>query len=285
MVVICILPAIGTFFLALEKIIVTARSMHFYDFLDRAGLFIININTILSIYFMKLITLNIEGSRHLDKFIPFIKKGNPDVVCLQEVFECDFDLIKKSLEMEGELFCTTTKIDKNSDQQNGPQGVAILTKLQNNGIKSYYYFGEGTIPIYVDTYNVDKVLVYTTIEYRGKSYNISTTHFCWTPDGKADNHQREGLKSLMKFDFSDFILCGDFNAARGEETYTFLSKFFKDNLPLDIKSTIDPILHRKKGLQLCVDSVFSKSCYNVEVKVVEGVSDHKALVANIVRLN
>ena len=43
---------------------------------------------------MKLISLNIEGDKHLDdKILPFFDKEKPDVLCLQEVFAKDIQKI------------------------------------------------------------------------------------------------------------------------------------------------------------------------------------------------
>lgn len=38
---------------------------------------------------MKLISLNIEGHKHIDRQLPFFEIEAPDVLCLQEVFEPD----------------------------------------------------------------------------------------------------------------------------------------------------------------------------------------------------
>jgi exonuclease III len=51
---------------------------------------------------IKLITLNIEGDRHLDRVIPFLQKENAHVVCLQEVLQSNVELLKKELQMFGE---------------------------------------------------------------------------------------------------------------------------------------------------------------------------------------
>jgi len=225
---------------------------------------------------IKLITLNVEQSNHLDKFVPFLKEESPDIVCLQEVMKADVSFIKNELKMEGVFFPTSNK--------DGIEGTLLLTKLPCSPIQAQYYFGEGKVPVYTDPYSKERVLLYTTVENQGKKFVIGTTHFSWTPDGDADELQWRDFHSLMKIlkTFDNLILCGDFNAPRGREMFTEFTKHFKDNLPPEIESTIDPDLHRAKGLSLAVDTIFSTPHYLVrDVKVVSGVSDHKAVVGYV----
>jgi hypothetical protein len=57
---------------------------------------------------------------------------------------------------------------------------------------------------------------------------------------------------------------------------------YKDNVPKEVDSTIDPVLHRAKDIRYMVDGVFSTPAYKVsEVEVREGVSDHKAILAQV----
>lgn len=241
---------------------------------------------------LKLISLNIQGSYHFDKWIPFILKEKPDVLCLQEVFQKDFEMIKKKLGMSGKLFLTSNKTVKSvkkinevlaraNTQPGGLEGVAILTNLPCT-IEGYFYVGEGKVPEFDLFAQKDRVLVYTTVEKDDTKFSIATTHFTWSVNGSYDDNQMNALKSLLEFDFSDIIFCGDLNAPRGGEVYKQLVRHFKDNIPEDIDSTLDSKIHRKTDLKLVVDYIFTTPNYKVEeIKVVEGVSDHKAVVALI----
>jgi mRNA deadenylase 3'-5' endonuclease subunit Ccr4 len=192
---------------------------------------------------IKLITLNIEGSKHLNTVIPFLKTEKADIICLQEVFKVDFKLIKKELNIDGSFFPMSNriKITKDYDQAKGVWGLCILSNLKNS-VNKFYYVGKGTTPFFTDNWSDDRVLVYGTFEKNKQKYTIGTTHFCFTPDGQADNNQRIAFRKLIKFvtNFGDFILCGDLNTPRGREIYTKFTTYFKDNLPKNIKSTIDP---------------------------------------------
>jgi hypothetical protein len=49
-------------------------------------------------------------------------------------------------------------------------------------------------------------------------------------------------------------------------------------------TTIDQYLHRKPGIQLVVDGLFSTPEYEVaHVKVKSGISDHMAVIATVSR--
>jgi hypothetical protein len=45
---------------------------------------------------MKLISCNIEGTRHLEERVIFFQARKADVLALQDVFECDIEAIKQA---------------------------------------------------------------------------------------------------------------------------------------------------------------------------------------------
>lgn len=238
---------------------------------------------------LKLISLNIEGSNHLDKVVQFIKKEDPDVVCLQEAVETDVPILEKELQMKG-VFAPAL-IFKPGDYPRllGTLGLAILTKEKILEAESYYYIGtKDYIPSYTqgDQNSGNRLLLVAKISKDSKVFTFATTHFSWSADGKPTPVQDKALedlfKTLDKNKIEECILCGDFNAKRGERIWNKLCERFTDNIPADVVSTIDPVLHRVKGLELVVDGVFSTAGYKVEdVRVVEGVSDHKGVVGII----
>ena len=94
----------------------------------------------------KLISLNIEGIKHFDTVIPFLKKEKPDVICLQEVPKKDVEMLKQELSIKGEFFpmvykTKMTEFFLNEKDYYGQWGFMIITILLNIGIKSYYYAG------------------------------------------------------------------------------------------------------------------------------------------------
>ena len=90
---------------------------------------------------MKLISLNIEGSKHLERIIPFITKESPDVLCLQEVFKADLHLFEKLGYTCHFLPLTIFMINENPQEH----GVALCSKTRITDVKSIYYLDFETV--------------------------------------------------------------------------------------------------------------------------------------------
>ena len=115
-------------------------------------------------------------------------------------------------------------------------------------------------------------------------YKFVTTHFTITKNGESTPYQLEVLDLLLAQleKLGEFVFCGDMNAPRGNETFNRLAEKYKDNIPLEYKTSIDQNLHRVKGLQVMVDGLFTTPTYRTSnVKLVDGISDHMAVVAEI----
>jgi len=229
---------------------------------------------------LKLITVNIEGNEHLDLVIPFLKKEKADIICMQEVLGENVEQLEKETGLKAYFFRTHT----NTDQFNLLQGVAILTNLKHSIVAKHYYLGTESIVVSNDPNQFSRVVGVMKVIKDKKEFTIATTHFTWSPKGRANDLQRKSLQDLLKDlkPYPEHILCGDFNAPKGKEIFISLAKKYKDNIPKSVDSTLDPLLHRVKGLKYVVDYVFSTKAYKVtDVKVVEGISDHKAIIAKI----
>ena len=238
---------------------------------------------------LKVVTCNIEGNRHLPEVISFLQSERPDVVCLQEVLGSNVERLKNELSMNGE-FIPCLKIDQENFvgfPVGETWGVMVLTNLLEFSISTNPYVTNGeSIPEfgYKNPNAANRVLEIIEVKKEDFLVRVITTHFTWTPDGKSSELQRDNLQKMLAIlkQYDEFVLCGDFNAPRGGEIWEMIASAYKDNIPLDALSTIDPNLHRVKDIQLVVDGVFSTSSYTVsDVRLHEGVSDHKAVVATI----
>lgn len=241
---------------------------------------------------ISLVSLNIEGDKHIDAVIGFLQKNKPEVVCLQEVFEKNFPVIKKHLGMAG-YFAPMT-IEKTSDSKNNLTacGVAILTSLRAEKMPPpLYYFGKSdSIPFAIkgDPNTVNKVILSIVLSKNNNRFTFGTTHFTLSDGGKADENQRKDLEEMLKLlsGFEEIILCGDFNAPRGGEIFSKISSKYKDNIPPEYETSIDSKLHRAKGLKLMIDGLFSTPHYQIKnVRLVDGVSDHCAITAEVSRFS
>lgn len=238
-----------------------------------------------------LFTLNIEGDRHLERLQKFITEYSPTILTLQEIFQRDAEMIAKKYGYNCHYLALTLAKTKTEPIQEHPWGLAILTKLTVKNIQNFCYVGEN-LPVQsfaFDKHPNDDCLRRGFINLElassaGRSIRIMTTKFTWTPDSKASEEQRQDLVAFHDYlrQYTSFILAGDFNAPRGGEIYTKIKDNYIDWLPANIKSTLDPELHKVGNLELAVDSIFSTSDYQLEsVEVKIGLSDHCGILATI----
>lgn len=244
---------------------------------------------------MKIVSLNIECNKHYERFIPFLIKENPDVICLQEVLEEDIEFLVEKL---GNLNCIFKPfeyvVSSHPSYKNlyGKRfGNAIFSKNIINSGYSYYWGNENNCQLPFDEYigKFDQlknyVFVWADIKAEsGEIYKCVTTHFPVTKEGESTPFQLEILTPLFtKLDeLEDFVLCGDFNAPRGNETFNRIAEKYNDNIPAKYVTSLDQNIHRVKGLMFMVDGLFTTDGYTAkDVALVDGVSDHMAIVANI----
>jgi exonuclease III len=238
---------------------------------------------------VKLLTLNVQGNKNWSRIFPLLKKENPEVICLQELFYSDFERIKEITKMKGYFsamgYIDNSKYDPFKTKTDGLLGIGLISNLKSRNINEKYYMGNKSFPLIISGYHWDRALLYADVLKGEENYIIGTTHFEWTPDGNPNETQREAFHNLERIlnNSDDFILAGDFNAPKNGEIYNkFLKSGFKDNLPEDITSTIDSKYHKNSNLSLIVDNIFSKGKYEVSnVRVVGGVSDHKAIIGEV----
>lgn len=235
---------------------------------------------------MKIISVNIEAKKHLDKLKAFFEAEKPDVICMQELCKTDLAYFSK---VTG-LAYAYTPMCKNP--VNGEvEGVGIYAK-EMIGSAVHFIGGskEGSLPVssegsYLDRYEsrIFQLLV-AKVNFNGATFNISNTHFPVTEGGEAEEYQREVVGGLLEAakSYNDLLICGDFNAPRGKEIFSVITSIYKDNIPAHYTTSIDKDLHRAGDLNLMVDGMFSTPNYQVSnVELKNGVSDHLAIVAEV----
>lgn len=244
---------------------------------------------------MKLISLNIEGRRHLrQRVLPFLKQENSQVICLQEVFEIDVPILEKELKMQG-FFIPLSDVTSQTIHQDplGIMGNLILSSLPVLEKQVFYYAGSETqLPIFFQNDNpnsFNRALSLAKIALGSQELTIITTHFTWSAKGAFTALQKEHYQKLSRElkKLDSFVLCGDFNSPRGSGgVFDLLAGKYQDNIPPEIKTTVYGPFHKsKKDLQLVVDGLFSTPDYQIsKVRVEGGVSDHYAIVAQVERI-
>ncbi len=243
---------------------------------------------------VKLISLNIERSKHLDLVLPFLEREKPDVVCIQELLHHDASRIAAVLGVVDFIFTPMARLK--FDVPGAIYGTGIFSRIPVAARGEQYYVGQaGTIPesraTALLTYNDEyRAIAWADVEKEGAVFRIATTHFTWTSDGSASDEQRWNMRNLMQIlgTMGEFVLGGDFNAPRGGEIFSMLSSVYTYNIPPQYKTSLDLTLHRaarEKGRELedkMVDGLFTTPEYTVsDARLVDGVSDHMAVVATI----
>lgn len=243
---------------------------------------------------LKLVSLNIERSKHLDVLLPFLERERPDVLCVQELMQHDIDRLSRAL---GEATCIYEPLAKRpQDDPPGIIGLGIFSRLPVTRVHADYYAGtRGVLRDNIQndqaTYNnMNRVVLSCDVKKEGSAFRLATTHFRWTPGGEPDQEQRKDMQALLRVltDKDEFAICGDFNAPRGEEIFSMLSTKYKDNIPLEYQTSLDLTLHRvaktnPHELQhKMVDGLFTTPQYVAsDVRLHFGLSDHAAVVAAI----
>ena len=248
---------------------------------------------------IKLISLNIERDQHYDTALPFLKTERADVVCLIELLDRDVERFKKELGMDG-IFAPTGIADRGRGSEalgraGVRMGTALFSRLPLADCRTLYYYGtpeyfpSAKDPVPSDRHeNFNGILLVARAQSGEEFFTIGTTHFTWTPDGSTSEGQRKDIRSLLALlgQFPDIVFCGDFNAPRGREIWGILAERYRDNIPRKYETSIDQNLHAARGIHYVVDGLFSTSEYRVsDVRLVDGVSDHCAIVGTVRRLS
>jgi len=240
---------------------------------------------------LKLVSINIEGNKHLDRVERFVREQDPDVVCFQEATG-QSEAILERLAYNTTFLPLTLKGDH-------PEGLVIASKhpIQTS---SHYYHGEpGELLVFEKErhhHTQCHAILLGEIEHEGAQYHIGTTHFTWHAKGEeASGEQRADMESLLKIAamLPPHAICGDFNITRNiNPLYQTLCEIYQDNIPLSYTSSLDASLHRlgsdpEKSLlfeSFMVDYLFTTPPYTAaEARLEFGVSDHAAIVGVLSR--
>lgn len=240
---------------------------------------------------LSILQLNIEGDNHFDTIPQLLEEKQPDVLCLQEVFESDLQHFHETYPHI--LYAPLISIEVENKFRlsvKGNLGNALCSKYPfQMSVKEYYVGEEENIPGYVngEPNTLLRALCIADIQKNEEVFRIATTHFTWSKYGEVSELQKEHLKPLLQLieKYRPFIFTGDFNAPRGKEIFDTIATHLKDNVPANITTSIDQHLHRISGIQLMVDGFFTSPEYSVtHIEMIDGVSDHQALFGKVQKL-
>lgn len=250
---------------------------------------------------MKLVSLNVEGDIHWERIKPFLFREQPDVICLQEVFEIDANRLGQEFGMSVVFEPMWQKVPRSIGREAGElMGLAIVSRASIRKTWSLVYHAPKPDIVPYENHSLEAIrestrsfVLLAEVEDKEEKFVFATTHFTWTPDGLPNTYQRADAKELLKQleSVPDSILCGDFNMPRGvNEIYRLFTERYRDVIPLSYVSSIDMEFHRVKNDAVLaarlgtfmVDYIFLTKEYEAnDVRLVGGVSDHYAVVAQI----
>lgn len=250
---------------------------------------------------LKVATINVQDHVNIERVTAFLDEYKPEVVCMQELFEEDFDYFREKHHYFGKFkpLCVTRFPDNRQNGPFKPRGIAILSLYPIAGSEEINYYLASDELLEVLPEQVEKenrFLLITDIEKNGSLFRIATTHFPKSlrrtqdePDkDNSDEYQLSVLELFLKKleKIKDIVLLGDLNAPRGHHVFATLCRYLKDNIPLSYTSSLDPVLHRHgHELNLMVDGFFTSEHYEAsDVSLVEGISDHKAVIGFVKRV-
>ena len=237
---------------------------------------------------LKLVSLNVEYSKHVEPAISFLADRKPDVACIQELYERDIPRMSEAIGSSAHFFVPMTL--HSTEHPPEAMGIAIFSRHGIAHPRAEYYRGSpDSVPTQdprdAATFNnKNQMMIFGEIEKNGTTFTIGTTHFTWTPDGQPTESQRTDMRSLLQVleAAGECVFCGDFNVPRGGELWAMLASRYTDNVPPHYTTSIDGNLHRRGQLNLMVDGIFSTPRYSVsDFEMVSGVSDHCALDATV----
>lgn len=242
---------------------------------------------------LRIVSVNIERSKHLDLVDAFLLREMPDVACVQELMEPDCARIAAAFGASWHSFAPMSRLA--AEHPGVRYGLGIFSRVPVAERDLAYYVRKTddlpeTHPHDSATFNREhRMALWCDAQKDGETFRIGVTHFTWTPRGNADDEQRRAVSALLAQleGLGEFVLCGDFNAPRiyeGKpgEIFSLLAAKYADNIPPEYDTSIDGSIHRAGPLPLMVDGVFSTPGYSVsDVVLHAGVSDHCAITATI----
>ncbi len=241
---------------------------------------------------MKIISLNIEKDKHFDKHKDFLLNQNPDVLCLQEVWEKDVEKYQKLLNFNYVFFQPIIILEEKKlfSKKIKKEGLVIFSKKPVESFEYYNIFEEenqNSISIYRDDETYHWKALMATLKFKDRKINIVNIHGVVTKNGNETKpKQLQYFDNLIGFlkDYDNLILLGDSNAPRGYEAFAKMDKVWKDNIPKKYTTSIDNNIHRAgyKNLQYVVDVLFSTNDIRFKTaRYQDGLSDHFGLIAEI----
>ena len=222
---------------------------------------------------MRIVSVNIEGSRHLERVAALLDELEPDVVCVQELFKRDQKLIT-----ERYTHCAFASMTL-QERDGHPYEEVGLGFASNEAFEpiSHRYGGPQTLTTYIrsDETRLQRWLLGGVVD----GTTIMTTHMMVTPDASIMPFQFKDAEAIIGFleEHHRIIFCGDLNTPRTGPIFERFASVLIDTIPGEVTTTLDQQLHRSAPIHLVVDGAFVRGI-EARTSLRFGVSDHAALI-------
>lgn len=243
---------------------------------------------------IKILTINVWfGGKIWDPLLEFIKKENPDIVAMQEVYNGkdtsfpknyrSFSELKKNLDFEYAIFAPEFIDERKIGDVE--IGNAIFSKLPI--IKQKISFYDGIYGKYNKKKRVDfsifpSNLQEVDITVRSIIIHLFNTHGVWGFDGE-DNKKRLIMSNKIVEEIKGkkrTILAGDFNVNTNTKTIQNIENHMINVFNNELKTTFNMKRKKEKFANSVVDMIF----VSPDIKVLDyycpqvDISDHLPLV-------
>ncbi|MDB5164518.1 MAG: hypothetical protein JWL89_144 [Candidatus Saccharibacteria bacterium] len=238
---------------------------------------------------MKLVQLNIWGSKLMYQILDFVEEQSPDILCMQEVqampgasgnLFATLDEIKQAGQFEEELMSPTQSF--NYMRRTVDYGNAILSRYPITASSTTFTSGlcKQDFDLTTDDTNV-RNLQHVSPQINGQSVHVLNHHGYYVAESKRGNDETKRQMSIIadyiKTLDGPVILTGDFNLSPDSASIGILNQVLT-NLSVEhkLENTYGQLSHHNT---VC-DYIFVNDLVNVTNFSVsdELVSDHKALI-------
>lgn len=246
----------------------------------------------------KILCLNLfEGGLFWDNIASFIKRENPDILCLQEVNDAN---TRQPLNFQTRThlkhllpdFCSyySPEIHEVWPQGGGDGGNAIYSRFPIKRKKTTFLHREYQRIVRPkdekDFSHYPKNLQHVVIDVGGKGLHVCNMHGVWGLDG-GDTPERLRMSKIIVDEVKHekpLVLMGDFNVKPDTQTITEIEKQLINVFKGELVSSFNMRHKKNPGYATAVVDMFfmSKDLRVVSKSVPEDdVSDHKPLLVTI----
>ena len=244
---------------------------------------------------IKFITLNLwQGGLLFESIVEFIRKENPDIIALQEVYDGRSSYLKKhqrtltvfqeELNYKHFFFSPAFLDERKRDKL--PNGNAILSRYPIITGKTIFYdvgFGNVRTPNLNDFTSIPRSLQQTVIQINNINVHVYNTQGIWGFDGK-DNQRRLKMSQTIVNEIKNknhVILAGDFNVSPKTKTIQNIKRYLNNVFGNELTTTFN-LKRKDKGdyATSVVDMIFVSRDIKVLTRYCPSIdiSDHLPLI-------